>query len=404
VQVLYFSDTRFPIERANGVQTMATCRALAERGHEVTLIVRPDSAPVPRDPFAFYGWTPVATLTIAAVPATGGPRARRVRFLMHAIGTARPSPDRVVYTRDLGLASLLLQLPAARRPALVYESHGIAPVVSAELPRLLGRPELTPSARKLRRLDRRERRVWRRAHAYVSITRALQDELWARYAPRPRAFVVPDGADRPAAPGPDAAGGRRQPVAAYAGHLYPWKGADVFVRALAHAPAVRGLIVGGHPQEADRARIEQVAREAGVADRLEITGLVPREQVSAALSRATMLVLPNTASAISERYTSPLKLFEYLWAGRPIVASDLPALREVLTADAAVFVPPGDAAALGAALGALAADPARSAALAAAARELAPRYTWAERARRLEPALDAALAAARAAARGAARG
>ena len=47
--VLYFADTRFPIERANGVQTMATCRALAERGHSVTLVTRPDTAVPGRD-------------------------------------------------------------------------------------------------------------------------------------------------------------------------------------------------------------------------------------------------------------------------------------------------------------------------------------------------------------------
>ena len=43
-----------------------------------------------------------------------------------------------------------------------------------------------------------------------------------------------------------------------------------------------------------------------------------------------MLVLPNTATEVSASYTSPLKLFEYLAAGRPIVASRLPALAEVL--------------------------------------------------------------------------
>ena len=72
-----------------------------------------------------------------------------------------------------------------------------------------------------------------------------------------------------------------------------------------------------------------------------------------------MLVLPNTASAISERFTSPLKLFEYLQLGRPIVASDLPALREVLTTETAVFVPPGDAPALAKALERLACRPCR---------------------------------------------
>ena len=53
--LLYFADTRFPIERANGVQTMETCHALAARGHRVTLVTRQDSSRLPRDPLIFYG-------------------------------------------------------------------------------------------------------------------------------------------------------------------------------------------------------------------------------------------------------------------------------------------------------------------------------------------------------------
>ena len=172
---------------------MATCWALAERGHDVTLVVRPDTAPQPRDPFAFYGWPANPRLRIETVPVSRGPRRRRLRFLLEAVRRAR-ARDTVVYTRDLGLAALLLQLPASRRPRLVYESHGVATTVSEEMPRLLGKPELAPSAQKLRRLDRQERRVWTRAAAYVTITRALADELASRYGPRAGVFVVPDGA------------------------------------------------------------------------------------------------------------------------------------------------------------------------------------------------------------------
>ena len=67
VNILSFADTRFPIERANGVQTMATCRALAARGHHITLLVKADSAAAPRDPFQFYGVTPLPNFTIEAV-------------------------------------------------------------------------------------------------------------------------------------------------------------------------------------------------------------------------------------------------------------------------------------------------------------------------------------------------
>jgi glycosyltransferase involved in cell wall biosynthesis len=389
VTVLYFADTRFPIERANGLQTMATCHALAEHGRNVVLVVRPDTAPAARDPFEFYGMKPLLRLTIFEVPGQGGQSRRRLQFLKEALKIQRRHRSAVVYTRDLGLAALFASFPRRYRPRLIYESHGIAPIVSAEVPALLGNGRARPSRRKLRRLDRRERLVWRRADAYVTITRTLANDLAARYGARQAVFVVPDGARPVAATAdsiPDA-----PPVAAYAGHLYPWKGVDVFVRALAHAPSVRGLVVGGHPGEPDRARIEALATELGVSQRLEITGLLPPTRVAASLSGASILVLPNTRSAISERFTSPLKLFEYLQTGKAIVASDLPAFREVLTNETAVLVPPGDPVRLGRALEDLAADPARREALGRAAGALAPDYTWARRAERLDPVFEAAL-------------
>ena len=389
MKLLYFADTRFPIERANGAQTMATCQALARRGHAVTLYVRRDTASPQRDPFEFYDLPPADGLEIAYMSAPRGEPWRRAHFLLNAALVASRTRDALVYTRDLGLASFLTQLPSLRRPKIVYESHGIAPVVSQELPELLGKPELAASPRKLERLDRRERRVWKRAPAYVTITRALADDLAARYGPRADVFVVPDAAASPAERSPVSP--NRRPLAGYAGHLYPWKGVDVFVRALAAAPGVRGLIVGGHPGEADRARVEALARECGVTDRLEITGLVPQREVAPRLAVATMLVLPNVASTISERYTSPLKLFEYLALGAPIIASDLASIREVLQHErTALLVAPGDAGALAAAMTRLAGDPALSASLGAAARALAGEYTWERRAERLEPAIEAA--------------
>ena len=388
--VLSFADTRFPIERANGIQTMATCQALAARGHDVTLVVRPDASG--RDPFQFYGLPRTNGFHIHIVPTAPGRRANRLRFLAASVRLARAS-NGLVYTRDLGLASVLLRCQRWLRVPVVYESHGLAPVVSEEMPRLLGKPDLASSAAKIRRLDRRERRVWADASAYVTITHALADELTRRYGGRERVFVVPDGAppaDAPIGGSPVAASAAR-PVAAYAGHLYPWKGVDVFVRALAFAPEVDGLIVGGHSGEPDLARVTALAHEVGVAGRLEITGLVPPAAVAARISGASFFVVPNTASAMSDRYTSPLKLFEYLRLGRAIVASDLAAIREVLVdGHTGLLVPPGDAPALASALRRLAADPALAATLGRGARARAADFTWAARAARLEAALLAA--------------
>lgn len=393
VLVLYFADTRFPIERANGAQTMATCRALAQRGHDVTLIVRPDSAATARDPFAFYGLSPVANLAIRTIAAPHHPDLRRLRFLI-AAGAMAARTSGVIFTRDLGLAAFLLQAPFSRRTRIVYESHGVADVVSAEMPQLLGRPGLVPSPAKLRRLARREERVWRGAAAYVTITQALLDELTDRFGRRDRAFVVPDGGPDPTeSPAPQADTSQWPTLVAYAGHLYPWKGVDVLVHALGALPEANGLVIGGHPAESDRERVEALSRALGLESRVMFTGQIPAADVARRLSEASILVLPNTASAISERYTSPLKLFEYLAVGRPIVASNLPAIREVLTdGESALLVPPGDSVALAAAIRRIAGDPALARRLAANALALAPRFTWSARAARLESALAAAVA------------
>ena len=390
--VLSFADTRFPIERANGTQTMATCHALAARGHDVTLVVRPDTVVPARDPLTFYALRAEPRLRVQTIPAAGGHRARRARFLLGAAALVSRQ-NAIVYTRDLGLAAFLLQWPRLRRPRVVYESHGIAPVVAREMPSLLGRPDLAPSPAKLARLNRREARVWRRAASYVTITRALALELESTYGPRDRVFVVPDGAPPAGVPAPPPSGWSA-PLVGYAGHLYPWKGVDVLIEALALTRDLGGLIVGGHPGEPDLARLKGLAESRGIAGRVEFTGLVAPRDVMAQLRRASILVIPNTASAISERYTSPLKLFEYLSAGRAIVASDLPALREVLTdQDSAVLVPPGDPAALAAALERVAGNPPFAGALAERAYALAARFTWAARAERLEAAIEAAAGA-----------
>ena len=58
LRILYLADIRFPLERANGIQTMETAYALTERQHEVTLGVRPDTTRPARDPFVFHGRDP----------------------------------------------------------------------------------------------------------------------------------------------------------------------------------------------------------------------------------------------------------------------------------------------------------------------------------------------------------
>lgn len=395
MHILYLADIRFPLERANGIQTMETCHALAERGHAVSLVVRPDSQAPPRDPFEYYGLPRTDRLVIERAPVSGPAAARRLGYLAFAAGRAagRARAD-LVLTRDLGVAAMLCRMPRTLRPPLVFESHGYAPEVAAALPELVATAGAA-SPRKLARLARREARVWRDADGYVTITAGLAQELSARHGSRPRVVVVPDGArpedgvrlkdeetrpysgDRENEPG--------LPLVAYAGHLYPWKGVEILLEALALVSSSRGLIVGGHPAEPDLARVKAAAARLGLDPRVTFTGLVEPARVAGFLRQADVLVLPNPASAISSRYTSPLKLFEYLAAGRPIVASDLPAVREVVhDGQEALLVPPGDPRAMARAITRVLEDSALAGRLAQAASELASHYSWGRRAERLE--------------------
>ena len=404
MDLLYLADIRLPLERANGLQTVSTCHALAARGHRVTLLVRPDTAADARDPLAFYGLEPIDGFTIARVPVAGPAPLRRAHYLAAAVRhSLTPPRPTLVFTRDLGVASLLAHVPRAGRPPLVYESHGYAPTVSALMPTLHARAA-SASAAKLARLERRERRVWTIAEGYVTLTAAHAEELAARFGPRPAIGIVPDGARLAAdrtftwrgsgedGDGDGARARRGRPIVAYAGHLYPWKGVDILVEALAQVPEVDGRIIGGHPREGDLARLTALAAARGLGARVQFTGLLPPHDVAGAIADADILVLPNTATEVSARYTSPLKLFEYLAAGRPIVASRLPALTEVLEDGVnALLVAPGDPAALADAIRRLVADPALAQRLAGRAFADAGQYSWARRAERLDVVLARAL-------------
>jgi glycosyltransferase involved in cell wall biosynthesis len=392
VRILYLADIRFPLERANGIQSMETCHALASRGHDVTLIVRPDSHVPGRDPYEFYGLPRIQALHIGVAPITGPATARRAGYLTFTIGRAagRARQD-LIFTRDLGLASLLLRLPAALRAPIVYEAHTIAVDAAAARPALLTGGEPASPA-KLRRLAKREQRVWQGANGYVTITAGLARELERRFGSRPRVAIVPDGVRgahvEPSTPdlGPQTSDSEpRTFTIGYAGHLYPWKGVDLIVEAVLALPETRAIIIGGHDAEPDLVRVKALAASLDCSDRITFTGLLPPPQVAARLRDADVLVLPNPKSAISNAFTSPLKLFEYMASGRPIVASDLPALREILRDDEnALLVEPGNPQALVAGIARIKDDPSLGARLARQAQQDVREFTWARRAERLE--------------------
>jgi glycosyltransferase involved in cell wall biosynthesis len=157
------------------------------------------------------------------------------------------------------------------------------------------------------------------------------------------------------------------------------------IEAIAALPDTRGLIIGGHEREGDLERLRTLVDQLDCTSRVTFTGRVAPVDVAPLLKQADVLTLPNPASAISTAFTSPLKLFEYMAAGRPIVASDLPSIREILSDNRnALLVEPGNPQALTAAVRRLKEDPALGARIARQALDDVQQYTWERRAERLD--------------------
>ena len=195
-------------------------------------------------------------------------------------------------------------------------------------------------------------------------------------------MVVPDGTNLTTEESPSSS--TRKSVY-YVGQLYPWKGVDTLIHAVSASPRRKLVIIGGTEEpgtgEPDIRRLRQLAEQLGVSDRIQFTGWVPYREVSRRLRDAAVTVIPLPDSTFGRYFTSPLKLFDYMAAGVPIVASDLPSLRDVLQHEAnALLVPPGDPAALAQAVDRLLSDKALADRLAARAREDVQRYSWDARA------------------------
>jgi glycosyltransferase involved in cell wall biosynthesis len=141
-------------------------------------------------------------------------------------------------------------------------------------------------------------------------------------------------------------GANGTPIVAFVGTLRPWHDPEILVRALgllhARGDTPRLLIVGDGPE---RERLATFAQEEGLAHTVTFVGSVPHDEVPAYLSAADVAVA--TYHADTGRYFSPLKLFEYLAAGVPVVAAELGEIPHCIRGGrTGLLYAPGDAEAL----------------------------------------------------------
>ncbi|MBV9788921.1 MAG: glycosyltransferase family 4 protein [Chloroflexi bacterium] len=226
-----------------------------------------------------------------------------------------------------------------------------------------------------------------RSDAVVSLTQHFLREL-ERIGWQPRcSAVIPDAFDADVYQPQERAAARQALgfdaedfLIVYAGMTFAHRGLDRLVQAFADAqlPNARVIFVGGRPREVAELRAQ--AEALGITERVLLVEPQPQPVVARYLAAADVLAIPDTVTDVT---ASPLKLFEYMAMGRPIVTVDLPALREVIDEQAARFVRRGDVADLEAALIELAGDPTRREQMGAAAHRQAQQWTYARRAERI---------------------
>ena len=377
MKITYISSEVFPSHNADSLQVMKMCEAMLEEGHEIRLIAprtRTDSPASDSDLHHLYG------VRRAVRPEFRPYRHSASGIALYGMMGRMLSRGRVAYTRRLTYAAVCVFTGVPT----VLEIHWV--------------PESGTVVERLLRIILRMR--LRNLHL-VTITEAIRDELASRYpfASKDKITVAPDGVDLARFnSSPDQDEARHilnlpidSPIVGYVGSLAEDKGAETIAQLAARMPETHFVIVGD--RGGDLNQLRQTAAASG-SDNLTTPGNVDNSDVPVWLSACDILLLPNKLVPgyhnIHGLWTSPLKMFEYMASEKPIIASDLPVLREVLDEDVATLVPPDDLSSWEEAITELNNNPVRAVSLAnAARRRVETKYTWRARVRRCLAGVEA---------------
>jgi glycosyltransferase involved in cell wall biosynthesis len=371
MKIVAIAGSQIPSDTANSLQVMKACQALVQLGHELTLIV-PDN----RQSKIVNRKSEIVNLKShyglqIDFPVEYLASSNRRFFTWRSVQRARAiKPDLIyVWMVQSAVFGLLFKLPT------VFEIHiqptgSFGPAWHRAFANLRGRKRL------------------------ASITQALVDVLDRKHNIHFKAdevVITPNGVDLERfASLPDPVTARTQlnfpsaPTMMCTGHLYAGRGADLFLALAKEIPQTHFVWVGGKPEDVE------TWKQRAQSDNVTFTGFIPNQELPLYQSAADVLLMPysrsimgSSGTADSASVASPMKMFEYMAAGRAIVTADLPVIREVLNEKNAVFCEPDDVGKWKVEIGKLLADESRRVALGKQALQDVQGYTWLARAEKI---------------------
>lgn len=323
---------RFPSEKAASLFAAKSCEAFADQGIEVTLLVPERKGVEKNNPHEYYNTK--KNFTVVRIPTIDFFNTRffkKVAFLSSFI--------------VFSLLCFIYLLVKAHKKDIIYSNESF-PILLSSLyfPRTLYEVHDFPEQKKhfYNLLFRRvgfilATNTWKAGELHRIFGVVQGKILCERNAVDVKEFDVQitkeDARKKLGIP-------FNKKVVVYTGHLYSWKGVDTLAEASKILPGdILVIFVGGTIED-----IHRFTNSYGNAKNIFIAGQKKHAEIPYWQKVADVLVLPNTAKEdISKFQTSPMKLFEYMASGRPIVATDIPSIREILNEKNSVIVLPDNA-------------------------------------------------------------